>query len=110
MELTPVPGRGTNGVLTNEAILAVVLQAIRNTNLARSPEAQLPVSADAAIFGPTSALDSLGLLTLLMDIEEDLQAVGARIRLSDDRAMSQTRSPFRSVESLVEYIERISRS
>jgi acyl carrier protein len=109
MEMTPTPGPGTNGALTNDAILAVVLQAMRNTNMARSTESQLTVAPDAAIFGPSSPLDSLGLLTLLLDIEEDMQAAGVAVQLSDDRAMSQTRSPFRSVASLVEYISGLPR-
>jgi hypothetical protein len=109
MELTPTPGSGPDRTLTNEAILAVVLQAMRNTNMARNADSQLSVAPDAAIFGPASPLDSLGLLTLLLDIEEDLQAAGSPVRLSDDRAMSQTRSPFRSVTTLVEYIGRLAR-
>jgi D-alanine--poly(phosphoribitol) ligase subunit 2 len=107
--MTPNTGGSVSRVLTDDVILSVVLQAMRTTNLSRTAESQLSVAPDAAIFGPTSPLDSLGLLTLLLDIEEDLQAAGAVVRLSDDRAMSQTRSPFRSVESLVDYIGRIAR-
>lgn len=109
MSLSPTPRRHTDRVLTDEAILAVVLQAIRTTNRARPAASGLPVSADAALFGADSPLDSLGLLTLLLDIEEDMQRAGCPVRLSDDRAMSQTRSPFRSVATLVEYIGRIAR-
>jgi acyl carrier protein len=109
MELIPTPGPGANRAPTNDAILAVILQAMRNTNLARNAESQLSVTPDAAIFGPASPLDSLGLLTLLLDIEEDMQAAGTPVQLSDDRAMSQTRSPFRSVATLVDYISRLSR-
>ena len=86
------------------AVQDVVLQAMRTVNLARDPAAQLVVSADAAVFGPASPLDSLGLVALLLDIEEGLQAIGYDITLSDERAVSQKRSPFRSVQSLVEYI------
>lgn len=107
--MTTNAGRGSSRVITDEVILGVVLQAMRTTNLSRTAESQLSVARDAAIFGEASPLDSLGLLTLLLDIEEDLQAVGTLVRLSDDRAMSQTRSPFRSVESLVDYIGRIAR-
>jgi acyl carrier protein len=109
MSLSPSPRRNTGRVVTDEAILAVVLQAINTTNAARPAASALPVSADAALFGPNSPLDSLGLLTLLLDIEEDMQRAGCPVRLSDDRAMSQTRSPFRSVQALVEYIGRIAR-
>lgn len=109
MSLTPSPRRNVNRVITNETILELVLQAMRTMNLARDPASQLAVSREAALFGRESPLDSLGLLTLLLDIEEDLQRAGCRVRLSDDRAMSQTRSPFRSVETLVDYIGRVAR-
>lgn len=86
------------------AIEAVVLAAIKNTNLARDPGARLEVSPTAPIFGAASPLNSLGLVALLLDIEEGFEAIGCPLVLSDDRAVSQKRSPFRSVESLVEYI------
>ena len=99
----PPEDPGVPGVL-EAAVLDVVLQAMRTVNLARDPAAQLVVSADAAIFGPASPLDSLGLVALLLDIEEGLQALGYGVTLSDERAVSQKRSPFRSVRSLVEYV------
>ena len=110
MSLSPGPRRATNRVFSDEEILAIVLHAIRTTNASRPPSSQVPVSPDAALFGIGGALDSLGLLTLLLDIEDDMQRAGHLVRLSDDRAMSQTRSPFRSVPSLVEYIGRIARA
>ena len=74
-------------------------------NLARKPEARLVVAADAPVFGDGSPLDSLGLVSLLIDIEDALQDQGCNVTLSDARAMSQTRSPFRSVPALVAYIQ-----
>jgi acyl carrier protein len=109
MSLIPLPNSNTGRVPTDGAILEVVLQAMRTTNAARPASSHLTVSLDAALFGPGSPLDSLGLLTLLLDIEDDMQRAGYPVQLSDDRAMSQTRSPFRSVSSLVDYIGRIAR-
>ena len=37
---------------------------------------QLDVSADAVLFGPDSRLDSLGLLALVIDIEDGLRGWG----------------------------------
>jgi acyl carrier protein len=109
MTFIPPSRPAPNALITDEAIRDVVLHAMRTLNLARDASSQLTISPQAPIFGNGSALDSLGLLTLLLDIEEDLQHVGCKIRLSDDRAMSQTRSPFGSVGSLVEYIGRVAR-
>jgi len=85
-------------------IREVVLQAIERINLARRPKDRLEVSANAPIFGPGSGLDSLGLVALLIEVEEALQDAGHDVTLSDARAMSQTQSPFRDVPSLVAFI------
>jgi acyl carrier protein len=95
--------------ITDDAIRDVVLGAMRNANEARDAASQLLVSAEAPIFGRDSPLDSLGLVGLLLDIEEGLQAIGCEIVLSDERAVSQKRSPFRSVQSLVTYVGTLAR-
>ena len=91
--------------MTATEIQHLVLRAIEQVNMARRPEARLTVSEDAAIFGDGSPLDSLGLVALLIDIEEALQERGLPVTLSDARAMSQSRSPFRSVPALVAFIQ-----
>lgn len=88
-------------------IEAVIIDSIRQTNLARDPDRQLAASAEAPIFGPNSTLDSLGLVALLMDIEDTLQERGCVVTLSDARAMSQTQSPFRDVPALVSYVAMV---
>ena len=91
--------------LTTAEIVEIVLAAMRRANLARRAEHQLEVSTNAALFAAGNPLDSLGLVSLLIDVEEALQEAGHALILSDSRAMSQTHSPFRSVPTLVEYIE-----
>jgi acyl carrier protein len=91
-------------------IREIVLEAMANINLTRAPGERLEVSETAAIFGPGSPLDSLGLVALLMDIEDAMAGEGCPITLSDERAMSQTRSPFRNVGRLVQYISTIAQS
>jgi acyl carrier protein len=95
--------------ITDDAIREVVLNAMRNANQARDAGSQLAVSPEAPIFGPDSTLDSLGLVGLLLDIEEGLQEIGCDVVLSDERAVSQKRSPFRSVQSLVSYVGTLAR-
>jgi acyl carrier protein len=95
--------------ITDDTIREVVLNAMRNANEARDAASQLAVSPEAPIFGPDSTLDSLGLVGLLLDIEEGLQEIGWDVVLSDERAVSQKRSPFRSVRSLVAYVGTLAR-
>lgn len=93
--------------MTRDDIQRVVLGAMAAVNASRDPRRQeaLRLAPDAAIFGPDSPLDSLGLVGLLVDIEDALRDQGRHVSLSDSRAMSQTRSPFRDVPSLVAYID-----
>ena len=90
--------------LSTADLQEIVLAALATANLARDPDQQLPVAPDAPLFGSGSPLDSLGLVGLLVDIEDALRDRGAEVELSDARAMSQTRSPFRDVPALVGYI------
>ena len=92
--------------MTPTEIQALVLRAMENINLARKPDVQLRVGPDAPVFGDGSPLDSLGLVSLLIDIEDALSGCGVQVTLSDARAMSQTRSPFRNVPALVAYIQQ----
>jgi hypothetical protein len=90
--------------LTKPQIEAIVLDAVERTNLARDADHQLVVSPTAPLYSPESTLDSLSLVTLLIDIEEGLLDAGCEVSLSDERAMSQQHSPFRDVPTLVAYI------
>jgi acyl carrier protein len=88
-----------------DRIQTAIQKAITSANQARRSDSQLACSPTAALYGPGSPLDSLGLVNILIDIEDELRSCGMEVSLSDERAMSQTRSPFRSVAALVEYIE-----
>jgi acyl carrier protein len=92
-------------LVTTAEIERVVLDAVRNLNLARPADAQMDASADAPLFGADSPLDSLGLVSLLIDIEEALSDRGFDVTLGDAKAMSRSASPFRSVPVLVAYIQ-----
>ena len=85
----------------------IVLAAMTSANLTRAADSQMTVASDAPIFGPGSPLDSLGLVSLLMDIEDGLAQLGMQLTLSDARAMSRKRSPFRDVPELVAFMTEL---
>ncbi len=85
-------------------VLNVVLAAIQDLNEQVEPEQQLEVAPETRLLGRSSKLDSLGLVNLIVLVEEKIgDSFGAAITLADERAMSQERSPFRSVQTLAEY-------
>jgi acyl carrier protein len=90
--------------IEKDRIFEVILNAIRDSNQLRSPEQQIDEKPNAPLFGDNGKLDSLGLVSLLMDIEELLLENGVEVSLSSEDAMSQSRSPYRDVQSLVDYI------
>ena len=91
--------------MNRSQIQSIVLDALRMTNQAREDDQQLTVSPDAPLFGSGGQLDSMGLVALIIDIEEALSEAGYNMILTNERAMSGTRSPFKDVPSLVAYIE-----
>ena len=57
------------------------------------------------LIGREAVLDSLGLVTLIVDLEQRLEEeYGVALVLADERAMSQRSSPFRTPQSLTDYI------
>jgi len=63
------------------------------------------VNAETRLFGARTQLDSSALVSLLVEVEQQINdAVGTEILLADDRAMSQKHSPFRNIGTLAEYV------
>jgi len=62
-------------------------------------------TASSDLFGGDSPLDSMDLVALVVDLEEQLRELfGKDITLADERAMSQEVNPFSKVETLTRYI------
>ena len=72
--------------------------------LSDAPEPLVPAE-ESILFGRGSSLDSLGLVSLIVDVERLFEEEhGVVLTLADDKAMSQKASPFRTVETLADYI------
>jgi acyl carrier protein len=63
------------------------------------------VDASTAVLGADSDLDSMAVVHLIVDLEASLQeAYGRNWILADERALSRSRSPFRTVGDLADFI------
>lgn len=59
---------------------------------------------DTKLFGKEGLLDSMGLVTLVIAVEQNIEdRFGKSVALADEKALSQSRSPYRTVGTLVEY-------
>ena len=93
-------------MLKKDVIQAIILQALQNINEERGPDEQLKIDLNTRLFGVDAVLDSLALVSVIVDVESAVsEQAGREICLTDDRAMSQQISPFSDVNSLTAYIE-----
>ena len=81
----------------------LVLDTARELGSAEIDEAD-DFGPQTKLFGEDGLLDSMGLVTLVIAIEQAIEdAYGESVALADEKALSQANSPYRTVETLVEY-------
>ena len=86
----------------------IIFESIKELNLQLPSERQLTTSMDTILFGNGAKLDSLGLVTLLVIIEQNIEdEYNIVLTIADEKAMSQKNSPFRTVKSLKEYLAKL---
>jgi hypothetical protein len=87
-------------------IVSAVLHGIRDANALLAPERALEAAEDAGLLHPPGRLDSLGLVNLLIAVENRCQtALGRPVSLMDAVGLPPEESPFRDVPTLVAHIE-----
>jgi hypothetical protein len=100
---SPATGDFNNVILSQQECTNLICEAYKQ--FLPPGQAGLEVNSETRLFGTNSLLDSAALVSLLVEVEQQVNdTVGAEILLADDRAMSQTRSPFRSIGTLAEYV------
>jgi acyl carrier protein len=63
------------------------------------------ITEETVIVGPEAVLDSIGVVSLIVDIEQRLQMEhDITVILASEKAMSQKNSPFRSVGILASHV------
>ena len=93
------------GMTTHERIFQAVFLAVDELNQQLAADQQVDKAPDTVLLGKAASLDSIGLVSLIVGAEEKVgDEFGTTITLADDRAMSQKKSPFRTIGTLVDYI------
>lgn len=87
------------------AVLEVIYRALNALNAERSEDDQIDIGPDTLLFGKEARLDSLSLVSVIVDLETLVSdEFGASISLTDDKAINRTPVPFTSVATLKDYI------
>jgi acyl carrier protein len=91
--------------MKREDILRAIYSAIERVNELQPPGKRLARTEATRLYGGEGSLDSLGLVALVVDVEQALSdESGVPVVLADEHALAQGRSPFRNVESFTDYI------
>lgn len=88
----------------NQVVKLIVAQA---SELNQQMVHKIPVEqgVDAPLYGSQGTLDSVGLVTLIVAVEQAIEdELDATITLADEKAMSQKNSPFQTIGTLANYI------
>jgi hypothetical protein len=88
-----------------ENIVAAIYRAVDWMNGELPPDQQLIKAPETRLLGSQSVLDSMHLVSLIVAIEREVEDIfGVMLTLVDERALSMKESPFRSIQSLADYI------
>ncbi len=92
--------------MDRSALVSVIVETVEDYRVTMLGGAD-PAGGSSRLFGPSGLLDSLGLVSVLVEIEQKIaDRHGVAVSLMDDRAMSESSSPFRTIDSLADYVMR----
>lgn len=93
---------------TRDQILKIVIKCIEQFSIDSDIVIDISEGENTRLFGGDAPLDSLGLVSLIVEIEEALEnELGKSVILADEKAMSRRTSPFSRIIYLVDYIEEL---
>lgn len=86
-------------------VLDAIYQSLQTLNEERDADDQIEIGPDTCLFGEGSELDSLSLVSVIVDLETLVSdQFGRTISLTDDKAMAHEPVPFTDVTALKNYI------
>ena len=93
---------------SDERISKAVYTAVDDLNEQLPKGVQIDKSLDAPLYGTSGKLESLDFVTLIMEVEEKINAeFGTDITIADDNLLSKEKSPFSSLRTLIEYLHEL---
>ena len=87
-----------------QKILSIIIKT--TGEIGEEQEVKIPtnLSNETPLFGKQGLFDSLGLVSLVVAVEQAIEdEFGVNVSLADEKAMSQKHSPYRTIGSLAEY-------
>lgn len=90
----------------DERIAKAVYAAVDEVNEQLPAGVAIEKDLAAPLYGSSGKLESLDFVTLIMEVEEKINAeFGTSITIADENLLSKERSPFSTLGTLIEYLE-----
>ena len=91
-----------------EMIINTILDSINEYNDGLLRDEQISTELDSSIYGGSSNLDSMGLVSFIVGLEQNIEdKFDQSISLADEKAMSQKKNPYSNIDSLADYISKL---
>lgn len=91
--------------INKEQINQLVLKALQEMDLDNN---QTDFSTNTILYGEGGLLESIQLINFIVDVEQSIEKeFGRTLSIADEKAMSQKNSPFRTVETLCNYVNSL---
>ena len=86
-------------------VTQVLYSSIEKLNETLDSSEKILKSLEEPLIGENSKLDSMGLISLIVQVEEDIEEKLQKIvTLADEKALSRKNSPYKNISSLVDFI------
>lgn len=94
--------------MSRDQWIRIVTQSFVTTASESGAGEPLEIGESTPLVGPGSVLDSMALVTLVLDVEQRLEEqAGVSVTLMNEQALSRRHSPFRTIGSLADYIVEV---
>ena len=91
-------------MIQRQVLVDLIIATLKEINPPALAASGIEHTADTRLFGKQGVFDSIGLVSLIVEVEQAVaELTGKAVTLADDRAMSQQHSPFRNVGTLADY-------
>lgn len=94
--------------MNKEELYKIVIKQLEDLSETLPEDQKFLVSRETILFGRGSSIDSMSLVSVIVDLEGFFfDEIGLEISLTDDKAMTREISPFDNVSNLVDYLDEL---
>jgi acyl carrier protein len=91
--------------MKREQVLKIIIENVKNLVDTYPENQRFNVDENTILFGLKSEIDSLSLVSVIVDLETEFyDSFNIEISLTDDRAMTREVSPYDNISVLADYI------